>query len=481
MTTAINSMLKDLDPYTTYLPEDAARDLEVQTAGQYAGVGVGIAKINNRFTVTEVFKGSPADKSGLKAGDIIVRVDDNKIDNMESEVFNSQLRGKPNSNVWVEYLRDSSLHSVTITREKIRIKAVEYFGMIDSENAYIQLSAFSRNSSDEVKQALRELKDKGAKRLILDLRSNPGGLLSEAVKVSNLFIDKNNVIVETKGRIEEWNNKYLTDKRVYDKNIPLAVLINRKSASAAEIVAGAIQDLDRGIIVGEKSFGKGLVQQPRDLEYNTKLKVTIAKYYTPSGRCIQSRDYFNNENSNEEVNDSLRKVFYTKNGRMVFDSDGITPDVNLNSEYFSEVTSSLYSKRMIFLYSVYWNYTHDVNESISIDFEDFKQFLVSKEFSFKSRFQIELEKSLDSTKISDKSDQFKIAALNTLNLAKQESHYALDQNKDEITKEIKRNIVLVRSYRFNMLESEIKDDKLVQLAITNLENTETYNNLLAKK
>jgi carboxyl-terminal processing protease len=321
---AIDSMLKSLDPYTTYIPESEIEDFRFQTTGQYGGIGATIRKRDDYVIISEPYKGFPADKAGLKAGDKLLEIDGKSVKGKSTQDVSSVLKGQPGVavNLLIERPGTKKPIQKIFTREEVKVKSIPYKGIVDEGIAYVRLRSFTRNCSKEVKDAIVELKEEHeVKGLILDLRSNPGGLLNESVNLCNLFIDKGQEVVSTKGKIKDWEKSYKTSKEPLDKEIPLVVLINQSSASASEIVSGTMQDLDRGVVIGKKSFGKGLVQQTRKLSYNSQVKVTVAKYYTPSGRCIQALDYAhrNEDGSVGKVPDSLKTAFQTKNGRLVYD------------------------------------------------------------------------------------------------------------------------------------------------------------------
>jgi carboxyl-terminal processing protease len=343
--TSIDEMLESLDPYTNYISEDQMEDFRFMTTGEYAGIGALIGNQNGKIVISEPYEGFPAQKFGLKAGDIILKVEDKSTEHMTTEDVSNMLKGAAKKPVRLNILRpgDNKAFEINVVREKIIIDAIPFYGMLDDKTAYIRLSNFTASSGDGVKNAFLELKKNKPDALILDMRSNPGGLLQEAVKIVNLFVPKGEEIVSTRGKVKQWDKTYIATSAPIDTTIRIAVLTNSHSASASEIVAGAMQDLDRGIVVGSRTFGKGLVQTTRDLSYNTKLKVTTAKYYTPSGRCIQSLDYTqrNEDGSVGHVPDSLITEFRTKKGRKVYDGGGIVPDVVLEPEQLSNLSAAL--------------------------------------------------------------------------------------------------------------------------------------------
>lgn len=351
----IDGMLESLDPYTDYIPEDEIENFRITTTGQYGGIGALIGIINKKTVITHPYKDYPAYKAGLKVGDEIIEVDGKNVQGKPTSAVSSLLKGQPKTDVMIKVKRQGQgdFLSFKIKREKININNVAYYGMIDSEIGYIRLEDFTPGASREVAEALTKLKEKGAKKLIFDLRDNPGGLLHEAVNIVNVFIPKGYEVVSTKGKVSEWNKKYTTLNNPVDTDIPMVVLTNGGSASASEIVAGALQDYDRAVLVGEKTFGKGLVQTTRPLSYNGQLKVTTAKYYIPSGRCIQELDYSHRraDGTVSKVADSLRSEFKTTNGRKVYDGGGLDPDVVVNDEYLGAISIALANQGLIFEYA----------------------------------------------------------------------------------------------------------------------------------
>ncbi len=368
ITTSINAMLTSLDPYTTYIPESDMDDFKFQTTGEYGGIGSLIRRVGDHVIIADPYDGFPASKSGIRAGDKIVKVDGEPTEKMDIESVSDKLKGKPGTELTltVERFGQNELLEFTILREKISIRNIPYYGMIDSQTGYIRLSNFTTGAGKEVENALKSLKrDHGMKSLVLDLRSNPGGLLIEAVRICNLFVEKGEMIVSTRGKVKQWDSDYITQKEPVDTEISLVVLINRGSASASEIVVGALQDLDRAVIVGQRTFGKGLVQTSRPLKYNAQLKVTTAKYYIPSGRCIQALDYShrNDDGSVGVIPDSLISEYKTRSGRLVYDGGGIQPDFESISEMLSEITLQLYTQNLLFDFATRYRATHEEIEA----------------------------------------------------------------------------------------------------------------------
>lgn len=347
---AIDAMLKELDPYTVFYHESNMEDYRLMTTGEYGGIGALIRSIKGATYIVEPYEGKPAQKSGLRAGDKIISIEGVKMNAKTSEEVSAALKGPKGSSIKIEVERESNVKTFTVEREQIKIPDVPYSGMIDDEIAYVKLSSFSQTAFQSVQSEYQKLQSEGMKYAILDLRNNGGGLLFEAVKIVNLFVPKGELVVFTKGRVEKENREFTTREAPLFPDIPLVVLINENSASASEIVAGSLQDMDRAVIIGQQSFGKGLVQRTYDLKYGSKLKVTISKYYTPSGRCVQRLEYYdrNTDNAPKEISDSLIRTFKTKNGRDVIDGRGIVPDVELIRNTFSELTSEIIMNDLIF-------------------------------------------------------------------------------------------------------------------------------------
>ena len=347
---AIDAMLKELDPYTVFYHESNMEDYRLMTTGEYGGIGALIRSIKGATYIVEPYEGKPAQKSGLKAGDKIISIEGVKMNAKTSEEVSAALKGPKGSSINIEVERESTVKTFSVEREQIKIPDIPYSGMIDEEIAYVKLSSFSQTAFQSVQSEYQKLQGEGMKYAILDLRNNGGGLLFEAVKIVNLFVPKGELVVFTKGRVEKENREFTTREAPLFPEIPLVILINENSASASEIVAGSLQDMDRAVIIGQQSFGKGLVQRTYDLKYGSKLKVTISKYYTPSGRCVQRLEYYdrNIDNAPKEISDSLIRTFKTKNGRDVIDGRGIVPDVELIRNTFSELTSEIIINDLIF-------------------------------------------------------------------------------------------------------------------------------------
>ena len=393
VTRSINSMLATLDPYTVYYPEEETGDLDFMTTGKYGGFGSLIRKSGDYILVTNVYQGFPADRSGIRPGDLMISIDGTSLKGVSSDKASNMLKGEPGTEAEIIIRRNGQDIPKKLRRERIAISAVPYYGMVDENTGYIRFTNFTQNCIAEVREALIDLRDKqGAEDLILDLRSNPGGLVTEAAEIVNLFVKPGQEVVSTRGRAKQYDAVFRTNKTPVAPDMPVVVLINRSSASASEIVAGALQDLDRGVIVGERAYGKGLVQVARPLSYKAQVKMTTAKYYIPSGRCIQAVD-FSNRNEDGSVGfipDSLTKTFKTKNGRPVKDGGGIIPDVAVPSDMLNRFTSELFVQNMIFDFATeyYWSHPQPpVLDSLKIraeDLDQFKNFLKERSFSYRT-------------------------------------------------------------------------------------------------
>ncbi len=394
MKTGIDAMLKSLDPYTVYYPESKIEEAMFMQTGQYGGIGTLVNTIDGKITITEPYEGYAAVKSGLLAGDVVLKIDGKSVEGKRHDEVSDQLTGQPGSEVELTIQRpgESQPRAIKIKREEIKIKDVPYFALLsDSSTGYIQLTGFTQSAGSEVKSAFLALKKRNMNKLILDLRGNGGGLLREAITIVNYFVPKGTEIVKTKGKIEEWNKTYSATSEPIDTQIPIVVLVDGMSASASEIVSGSLQDLDRAVVVGAESYGKGLVQQTKDLAYNTKMKLTVAKYYTPSGRCIQRLDYSHRDESTGEVTakaDSLIRYFRTKGGRPVTDGRGISPDVEVKDEDAAHILNSLIENWVIFHWATEYHRTHasidsaDVFHLTDAEYGQFVEFAKGKDFHY---------------------------------------------------------------------------------------------------
>jgi carboxyl-terminal processing protease len=401
--TGIDEMLYSLDPYTNYISESQIEDVRFMTTGQYGGIGALIHRRGDHVYISEPYEGFPAYKAGLLAGDKILEINGQSAKSLDVDEVRTLLQGQPGTSILlkIERVGETAPLQKTLMREVVTIDNIPYFGMLDDHTGYIKLSGFTQHAGREVREAFNALrKDHELQQLIIDLRGNGGGLLHESVNITNLFVEKNKLVVSTKGRIADRNTTHRTLNDPLDKEIPLAILVDRQSASASEIVAGAIQDFDRGVVVGQRTFGKGLVQNVVPLSYNTQLKVTVAKYYIPSGRCIQAIDYAqrNEDGSVAMIPDSLKVAFTTLNGRTVYDGGGIEPDIFIEPASYGQVTIALMNQFMIFDYA---NHFHRNNESIESAesftitdeiYQDFIRFVNRNGFDYTTESERRLER-----------------------------------------------------------------------------------------
>ena len=474
VTIGINAMLEDLDPYTTYIPEEESADFRVMTTGEYGGVGALIGNRGEGNIIVMPYTGFPAQSAGLKIADELLKVDTVSVVDKPTSDVSSLLKGPANTEVFVQVKRGDDTLGFNLTRRKIVIKNVPFYGKVDDRTGYIKLSEFTTNASNEVRNALLDLKGQGIERLILDLRDNPGGLVNEAAEIVNLFIPKGKDIVKTIGKLENVNYTYKTTKTPVDKEIPLVVLINENSASASEIVAGALQDYDRAVLIGRKSFGKGLVQTTIPLSYNSQMKITTAKYYIPSGRCIQAIDYTKSRESGEltSVPDSLRKEFKTKNGRVVLDGAGIEPDEMVDQVKYAPISYSLVARSHIFNFATEYARSHKEiadPSSFSIsdeDYESFKKWLDGKEYDYKTYVEKSVE---DLTKYAENETYFD-EIQSQIEAIKAKVHHNKEQDlityQDEIRKILSEEIVSRYYFQEGMIEASLNGDPAVKEALT---------------
>ena len=474
VTIGINAMLEELDPYTTYIPEEESADFRVMTTGEYGGVGALIGNRGEGNIIVMPYTGFPAQSAGLKIADELLKVDTVSVVDKPTSDVSSLLKGPANTEVFVQVKRGDDTLGFNLTRRKIVIKNVPFYGKVDDRTGYIKLSEFTTNASNEVRNALLDLKGQGIERLILDLRDNPGGLVNEAAEIVNLFIPKGKDIVKTIGKLENVNYTYKTTKTPVDKEIPLVVLINENSASASEIVAGALQDYDRAVLIGRKSFGKGLVQTTIPLSYNSQMKITTAKYYIPSGRCIQAIDYTKSRESGEltSVPDSLRKEFKTKNGRVVLDGAGIEPDEMVDQVKYAPISYSLVARSHIFNFATEYARSHKEiadPSSFSIsdeDYESFKKWLDGKEYDYKTYVEKSVE---DLTKYAENETYFD-EIQSQIEAIKAKVHHNKEQDlityQDEIRKILSEEIVSRYYFQEGMIEASLNGDPAVKEALT---------------
>ena len=486
--TGIDQIMKSLDPYTVYVPESQIEDIKLMTTGEYGGVGALIGQDSLGAYVTDPYEGSPAQKAGIRAGDRIVRVDDRDVKGKSSDEISPMMKGTIGTSVKLTVERPLVKEPInfSLVREKIRFENVPYFAKMADGSGYIRLSGFTEGASAEVKRALMSLKEQGISSVILDLRNNPGGLLIEAVDIMNLFVPMGQEIVSTRGKSKMWEATYSCRFEPVDTLIPVAVLVNSGSASASEIVAGAMQDLDRGVIIGQRTFGKGLVQTTRDLSYNAKVKLTTAKYYIPSGRCIQALDYTNRrpDGSVGHVPDSLVSEFKTKHGRTVKDGGGILPDVVADLQTLSGMTTSLVYQNMIFDYATRYRNTHEEIARPSVfslkdaEYQDFRQYLIDRKFTYETA----TERALDALVASAKREKYFDVSKENIDKLKTSLSHDLDKDlslfRDEITDMVSDEIIGRYYFQRGRIEYMLRDDNGLAKAQSVLASGDNFRKLL---
>ena len=489
MKKGIDEMLSSLDPYTNYIPESNIEDYRFMTTGQYGGIGAVIRPKGDYVIVSDPYEGFPADKAGLRAGDVILEIDGKTTKNKKTDEISRALKGSPKTEVKLLVKREGEEQPFEkiLMREEIKVKPVPYYGMLDNQIGYIKLNSFTENCAKDVAAALKELKLKNnLAGLVLDLRGNPGGLLHEAVNTSNIFVPRGQEIVSTKGRFKDSDRPYKAINESVDTEIPLAVLVNSGSASASEIVSGALQDLDRAIVIGQRTFGKGLVQTTRPLSYNSQLKITTSKYYIPSGRCIQALDYTNRneDGSVGKIPDSLVSEFKTKAGRKVYDGGGIKPDYTTTLKKMNPICNSLVSKSIIFDYASRYRTKHASIPSgdfvlSDADWNDFLNYISDKEYDYITKS----EKSLEDFK-KNAEEELYLATLKTdietlqskLKHNKQED---IEKNKTDIVTLLETEIASRYGYQQGRIKESLTHDMEVKKAIEMLNDKITYTGILS--
>ncbi len=481
MDSAIKNMLDELDPYTKFLNEQDVEEYKINNAGEYSGIGALVRSYNDKLLIVEPYEGYPADKAGLKAGDEIIKIGDILVSDFDDNA-SELLKGSNGTTVEVSFRRQGKLATATISREAVEVDAVPYYGMVDDKTGYIVLNRFNRKASGQTKAAIIDLKGQGAEQLILDLRGNPGGLLSEAVNVTNLFVPKGERIVTTKSKVKKFNQEYKTKNQPTDLEIPLAVLIDGRSASASEIVSGGLQDLDRAVIVGARSFGKGLVQRPLKLTYGTQLKVTISRYYTPSGRCIQALDYWNRDQEGNAIRNTNFNQFKTRNGRTVQDGGGVMPDIEITSLKTNTLIEALDRNHIIFDFSTDFYYQNRFDsvplfEFSNSDYNQFIDFAKKADFTFQTDTEKILEEQLNADdsllgmKVQNKYRELLLAV-------NQGKITALETYSPIIRKKITDELVKRYFYRKGLYDYSVLHDEAIVTATQLLRDKKRYISIL---
>ena len=489
--TSIDEMLKSLDPYTVFIPESKMEDFKFMTTGEYGGLGASIKHYNGSMIITDVYEKFPAQKAGIIPGDVIISIDGKNVEGKTTDQVSELLKGQSGTSITLRLRKPitKAIVEKKITREQIKIESVPYYAMVDKEIGYMILTSFTENSGEEVKKALIALKAKGAKSIIFDLRDNPGGLLMESIKICNLFIPKGKEIVSTRGKYSINNAIYTTNEQPIDTSIALAILVSNGSASASEIVSGAMQDLDRAVIIGERTYGKGLVQTTCDLTYNTKLKVTTAKYYIPSGRCIQALDYShrNADGSVGKMPDSLRTEFKTKHGRSVFDGGGILPDIEIKDEDFGNIVEGLLEKNIVFDFATKFQSEHksiDSVEALSLSetmFNEFIAFAKARQFDF----QTETDKKIKALEEEAKNESYLSSIKEDIDALKKkisnEKRNDFIKYKEQIKQIIGSEIASRYYYQKGRIRFNIGHSKDLKEAIAILKDKNKYASILNGK
>ncbi|RIV44658.1 S41 family peptidase [Flagellimonas pelagia] len=481
MDSAIKNMLDELDPYTRFLNEQDVEAYKINNSGEYSGIGALVRSYESKLVIVEPYKGYAADKAGLKAGDEIIKIGETTVADFDDNA-SELLKGANNTSVEVTFVRQGQTKTATITREGVEVDAVPFYDMIDAKTGYIVLSRFNEKASSQTKSAIQDLKGRGAERLVLDLRGNPGGLLSEAINVTNLFVPKGQLIVTTKSKVKKFNQEYRTRNQPEDENIPLVVLVDGKSASASEIVSGGLQDLDRAVIIGARSFGKGLVQRPLKLTYGTQLKVTISRYYTPSGRCIQALDYWHRDAEGKAVRNTDFKEYTTKNGRKVWDGGGVMPDVAIKSLKTNTLIDALQDNNVVFDFATNYFYDHSFAKVDDFAFSDadynaFKKYVQEQNFTFQTKTEELLEQSInadDSLLGAEVQEKYKdlLLAVNRGKIS------ALDSYKNEIKKLLQDEIITRYFYREGLYQYFLAHDDAILTAKELLADNSKYASIL---
>ncbi len=489
ITSVIRSTLNTLDPYTVYYPEEDSDDIAFMTTGQYGGIGAMIREDGDLAVVTRVYKDFPAHKAGVRAGDRLKKIDDKSLKNYGASAISDLLKGEPGSEIEITVERLGRDTLFQIRRERVALKAVPYYGMLDDGvTGYIRFTNFTRNCAGDVRGAVKSLiENDNAEQIILDVRGNPGGLLNEATEIVNIFVDPGNEVVSTRGRNEQFDAVHKTKNKALDTDIPLAVLISSGSASAAEIVAGAIQDLDRGVVIGQRSFGKGLVQITRPLSYNAQLKVTTAKYYIPSGRCIQALDYSDRreDGSVGNIPDSLISEFTTRNGRIVKDGGGIMPDIEIEPPLIGRLATKLYVQQYLFNFATRFYHDNPDIESIAQltaredIFEELIAYLAENEFSYTTSTEAALDNLIDAARQESYYDMHHETFSRLRETLSSDKATDMELAREDIIRLLLSDLAGRYLYEEGEIRMMISDDAVIEEARTALSDRERYTTILS--
>jgi carboxyl-terminal processing protease len=480
MNTAIKAMLEDLDPYTVYWNEQEIQNAKIRNSGNYTGIGADIISKSDAILIKNIIKSSPADKAGLKIGDEIIKIGDIQVKDYNEDA-GELLKGAPESEVIIKLKRHTSTREITLKRGVVSVKAVPFYKLLENNTGYIVLSQFTRSASSEVSEAFQVLKTQGATQIILDLRNNPGGLLSEAVNVSNVFIEKGTTITFTKSAIEKYNQTYTTQNKALDTEVPIAILINENSASASEIVSGSLQDLDRGIVIGSRSFGKGLVQRPKKLNYGTQAKITISRYYTPSGRCIQALDYLDGKSIRKNKDEYTE--FKTKNGRSVYDGGGVRPDIEVDEEKENELIREMNRENLIFDFA---NTYVDENDKLTLEnfimnsgiISDFQTFIQKKNFDFETKTDQKIKELEQIAKTEEFFGSMESSITDLKKTLQKEKENLFKKESETLQKLLTETILRKLGYDEAVYNYYTQKGKVIKQAIQVLNNKAQYKEIL---
>ena len=480
-------MLESLDPYTRYYDEQGVEDARIAATGEYGGIGVVTRYKNNNLTVRELLKNSPAEKAGIKPGDKILKINDIEVKDFDETGVAALLNGLPNTKVNLQIERQNKKMEFAVAREKIIVNPVPYYTMLANEVGYISFTTFNEKAAYEVKKAFLDLKEQGMKKLIIDVRGNPGGLLNEAVSIANFFIPKDKIVVTTKAKIEKWSDTFKTLQEPIDLEIPIAVLVNNRSASASEILAGSLQDYDRAVIIGERSFGKGLVQRYLPLSYGTQMKITISKYYTPSGRCIQELDYTNrDEKGNIPKFSENTQTFKTEKGRIVYGGGGILPDVKTAKPTTTKTTETLLNSDAFFNYATQYFYENTTIAEPSkfkladADYISFKNYLSKNNDAFETKSETEFKKALETASAENLNGNLLKGYSEILASIQAEKFKELDKNKEEIISNLSEEIIKRYYFAEGVYQQKVIFDNVILKAVSILNNEKEYNKIIGQ-